>query len=70
MKVRRYLFEGHVLYVSYISQASRWVIGYDGPCGDLSVVVAAGVTPTRTKEEAQAQLDQFAIDRGLEEWKR
>lgn len=50
--------------------AGRWVVGYDGPCGDLSVVAAEGVKPAQTKEEAQKQLDAFAADRGLQEWRR
>lgn len=65
---KRYQFEGHVLYVA--SVAGRWVVGYDGPCGDLSVVAAEGVKPAQTREEAQKQLDAFAADRGLQEWRR
>lgn len=64
---RRYSdFQGRVLYVSPgLTNGSTWMTVYAKPNGSLKRVKSKWLPLRETREEAQADLDRYAEERGL-----
>jgi len=67
MRSRRYLWNGHVVYVALVHK--KWFAVYDGECGDPSMIAVKDMGPSDSRALAQARLDRWAAAAGLEEWK-